>query len=125
MPIFDLCETAGFLRVLLLLKYFFRAVCIITPILLMIPITIQLIKCVISGNQDDLKALIPTAAKKLVLALLIFFVPTIVIIANISHSVVIMLYSAIIADILSFITAIILLKLEFKKVNKNIAINNQ
>jgi len=77
MPIFDLCETAGFLRVLLLLKYFFRAICIITPLLLMVPITVQLFKCVVSGNQDDLKALVPMATKKLILALLIFFVPTI------------------------------------------------
>ncbi len=45
----------------------------------------------------------------------IFFVPAIIIIATISHSVVTMLWSAVIADVLSFIVAIILLKLEFKK----------
>ena len=45
----------------------------------------------------------------------IFFVPAILIIANISHSVVTMLYSAIIADVLSYIMGIILLKSELKK----------
>ena len=45
----------------------------------------------------------------------IFFVPAIIIIARLSHSVVTMLWSAIIADILAFITGVILLKKEIKK----------
>ena len=45
----------------------------------------------------------------------IFFVPAIILIANISHSVVTMLWSAIIADFLSFILGVFLLKSEFKK----------
>ena len=44
----------------------------------------------------------------------IFFVPSIIILASISHSVVTMLWSAIIADVLSFILGLILLKSEFK-----------
>ncbi len=48
----------------------------------------------------------------------IFFVPTIIIIASLSHSVVTMLWSAIIADALAFITGIILLKKEFCKIEK-------
>ena len=47
----------------------------------------------------------------------IFFVPAIIIIANISNSIVTMLWSAIIADILAFITSLILLKSEFKRMN--------
>jgi len=46
----------------------------------------------------------------------IFFVPAIIIIANISCSVVVMLWSAIVADVLAFITSIILLISEFKKI---------
>ena len=45
----------------------------------------------------------------------IFFVPAIIIIAFLSHSVVIMLWSAIIADILAFSLGIFLLKSELKK----------
>jgi len=47
----------------------------------------------------------------------VFFVPAIIIIAKVSHSVVTMLWSSIIADILSFITAGILLKSELKKLD--------
>ncbi len=50
----------------------------------------------------------------------IFFVPAIIVIANITHSVVSMLYSAIIADILAFITGLILLSSELKKLNGGI-----
>ena len=58
-----------------------------------------------------------SSLKSTILALsrdVIFFVPSIIIIANLSHSVVTMLWSAIIADVLAFITGVILLKQEFK-----------
>ncbi len=45
----------------------------------------------------------------------LFFVPAIIIIASLSQSVVVMLWSAIIADVLSFILGIFLLKSELKK----------
>ena len=48
----------------------------------------------------------------------IFFVPSIIIIGAITKSVVTMLFSSIIADILAFISAVILLKLEFKKLSR-------
>lgn len=60
-----------------------------------------------------------SSVKSTILALardVIFFVPTIILIASISHSVVIMLWSAIIADILAFITGTILLKSEFNRI---------
>ena len=59
--------------------------------------------------------------KSTILALardVIFFVPAIIILAELSQSVVTMLWSAIIADILSFITGIVLLRNELKKVEK-------
>jgi len=58
--------------------------------------------------------------KSVLLALsrdIIFFVPSIIIIANLSKSVTTMLYSSIIADILSCILGFILLLSEFKKMN--------
>ncbi len=48
----------------------------------------------------------------------IFFVPAIIVISSVSHSVVTMLWSAIIADVLAFITGVILLKSEFKRIDK-------
>ncbi len=62
-----------------------------------------------------------SSIKSTILALardVIFFVPAIIIIASLSHSVVTMLYSAIIADVLAFITGIFLLRSEFKKEDK-------
>ena len=44
----------------------------------------------------------------------IFFVPAIIILASQSKSVVTMLYSSVIADILAFITGVILLRSELK-----------
>ncbi len=60
--------------------------------------------------------------KSTILALardVIFFVPAIIILASLSHSVVTMLWSAIIADILAFILGIFLLKSEFKNKAQN------
>ncbi len=59
--------------------------------------------------------------KSTILALardVIFFVPAIVLIATLSHSVVTMLWSAVVADVLAFITGIVLLKQEFSNVKK-------
>ena len=50
----------------------------------------------------------------------IFFVPAIVIIATISHSVVTMLISAVIADVLSFILGVILLKIELQNASVSV-----
>ena len=59
-----------------------------------------------------------SSLKSTILALardVIFFVPTIIFIAHFSHSVVTMLWSAVIADILAFITGVILLRQQFKQ----------
>ncbi len=62
-----------------------------------------------------------SSLKSTILALardVIFFVPTIILTALISKSIVTMLWSAIIADILAFITGVTLLRIEYKKIEK-------
>ena len=62
-----------------------------------------------------------SSLKSTILALsrdVIFFVPAIIIIAKLSNSVVTMLWSAVIADNLAFITGAILLRSEIKKAEK-------
>ena len=62
-----------------------------------------------------------SSLKSTILALardVVFFVPAIILLATLSHSVVTMLWSAVIADVLAFITGVILLKQEFKQMNK-------
>ena len=60
-----------------------------------------------------------SSLKSTILALsrdVIFFVPAIILIANITESVVIMLWSAVIADLLAFITGVVLLRSELRKI---------
>ncbi len=64
---------------------------------------------------------IGSSLKSTVLALardVIFFVPAIVLLALGSHNIVIMLFSALIADTLAFVTGIILLRSEYKRIEK-------
>ena len=79
-----------------------------------------ILTCIIKSTSILLQSM-GSSFKSTLLALardVIFFVPSIIIIANISGSVVTMLWSAIISDILAFITATILLKYEFKQIGK-------
>ena len=72
--------------------------------------------CLIKSMSIILQSM-GSSLKSTILALardVIFFVPAISLIAYYSHSVVTMLWSAIIADVLSFIVGILLLKSEFK-----------
>lgn len=78
MTLYSLCETAGVLRCLMILKYVIKIIFITVPILLMITTIFNCAKSLISGKVEDFKALVPFIAKKLVAALTIFFVPTII-----------------------------------------------
>ncbi len=76
-----------------------------------------ILTCIIKSLSIILQSM-GASFKSTLLALardVIFFVPAIIIIAFLSHSVVIMLWSAIIADILAFSLGIFLLKSELKK----------
>ena len=73
---FDLCEHSGVLYAIMILKLFIKVCKIVAPIILIITIIMSLTKAV--GNPDELKKVFPSAVKKFIAALLIFFVPTIV-----------------------------------------------
>ena len=76
-----------------------------------------ILTCLIKSMSVILQSM-GSSLKSTILALardVIFFVPAIIIIATLSHSVVTMLWSSIIADILAFITGFILLKSELKE----------
>ena len=75
-----------------------------------------ILTCIIKSLSILLQSM-GASFKSALLALLrdvIFFVPAIILLATLSHSVVTMLYSAIIADLFAFILGIILLKSELK-----------
>ena len=76
--------------------------------------------CLIKSTSICLQSM-GSSFKSTLLALsrdVIFFVPAILIIANVSESVVTMLWSAIVADVLAFILAMFLLTKELKKIEK-------
>ena len=76
-----------------------------------------LLTCLIKSMSILLQSM-GSSLKSTILALardVIFFVPSIILIANLSHNVVTMLWSAIIADILAFITGVFLLKKMIRK----------
>ncbi len=76
-----------------------------------------LLTCIIKSLSILLQSM-GSSFKSTLLALsrdVLFFVPAIILLASISHSVVTMLWSAIIADILAFILGVFLLKREFQK----------
>ena len=76
-----------------------------------------ILTCIIKSLSILLQSM-GSSFKSTILALsrdVIFFVPAIIIIASVSHSVVAMLWSAIIADTLAFILGIVLLKIELNK----------
>ena len=79
-----------------------------------------ILTCVIKSASIMLQAM-GSGLKSTLLALsrdIIFSVPLFIIIANLSQSVVTMMWGAVIADILAGIVAIILIKIEFKKLNQ-------
>ena len=78
-----------------------------------------ILTCFIKSSSIILQSM-GSSFKSTLLALardVIFFVPAIIVIATITHSVVYMLWSAVIADTLAFITAIILLRSEFRRMD--------
>jgi hypothetical protein len=77
MDIIKLCETPGILRALMILGYILQIVTIIVPIIIIITLISSAFKTVISGKEEDLKNMLPTAFKKIVAGLVIFLLPSI------------------------------------------------
>lgn len=80
MLLFDLsgCGPADFLRIIYLFKLILKIAFIIIPIGLIIFITIDLFKNVISNNDKDQQKNLTLIIKRIIYAVLVFFVPTIV-----------------------------------------------
>lgn len=70
------CTDPELLRLMILLKNFLYLLMIIIPIGLIILMSIDVLKGVSGGNQDDITAKIKTIPRRLTTALVIFLVPT-------------------------------------------------
>ena len=74
----NFCEIPAFLRVMLILKYAFKIVCIIVPIIIIITTIISLFKPIISGNEDDAKMSFKVFVRRVIAGLVIGFLPVII-----------------------------------------------
>ena len=72
----DICESSGFLQALLILKTIFRIICYIVPLILIFMLSLDVYKLV--SNPDDTKKVIPLVTKRLIAALIILFIPSII-----------------------------------------------
>ncbi len=61
-----------------ILNYIFQIIRIVVPILVVILITIDFTKAVVASKEDDMKKARQTAIKRIIVGVIIFFVPTIV-----------------------------------------------
>lgn len=73
----NICQNPDILRVIYLITKIFNLVFIVVPIILIVMITIDLFKTVI-GNEKAEKENKKTIINRLIFAILLFFVPTIV-----------------------------------------------
>lgn len=74
----ELCESSHILRLVLVIKYVIRIITILLPLILIYLGTSHCIKLVISGKMEEFKDKAKQFAKQIIIALAIFFIPTIV-----------------------------------------------
>jgi hypothetical protein len=77
MNLIDMCTNPYILRVMYILVASIKIVCIIVPIIIIGTTMIKAFQAVVSGKDDDLKAILPISVKKIIAGLIIFFLPTI------------------------------------------------
>lgn len=74
----ELCESSHILRLILVIKYVIRIISILLPLILIYIGTSHAIKLVISGKMEEFKDKAFQYAKQVFIALLFFFIPTVV-----------------------------------------------
>ena len=72
------CETASFLATILFIKNLVKIASIIVPAILVLLLSMDLGKAVISGDEEGMKKAQKLAIKRVISALIVFFVPIIV-----------------------------------------------
>lgn len=74
----EFCTDPNFLKVILLIKKVLNVLCFIIPIILIIMVSVDFSKSVISQSEDDMKKNASIAFKRILYCATIFLVPTIV-----------------------------------------------
>ena len=73
-----LCDNVGGLSMIYFMKNIIRILCIVTPVLLLLFLTIDVVKAVTSGDSAVMKKMPATAVKRAIFAIIVFLVPYIV-----------------------------------------------
>lgn len=77
MTIFELCKTPGILRAIYIAGVILEIVTIVIPIIIIITLMMSAGKLIVSGKQDELKGIVPSAVKKIIAGLVVFLIPSI------------------------------------------------
>lgn len=72
------CQSASVLATILFIKKLIKIISIIVPAILIVLITLDFVKAVVANEEDDMKRANKTAIKRVVIALVVFFIPIIV-----------------------------------------------
>ncbi len=74
----SVCQDASFLATILFIKKLVQIISYIVPALLVLLITIDITKAVVANSDDDIKKAQKVAIKRIIVSLVVFFVPIIV-----------------------------------------------
>lgn len=78
MDILDMCNNLGSLGLFYFIKNLIKILCIATPILLVLFLTIDFVKAAISGDSQSMDKVKSIAVKRIIYAIVVFLVPYIV-----------------------------------------------
>ena len=78
----EFCDTSSVLKVILFISELINIVRIVVPIGLIVMVSVDIAKNVISNNDSDMSKNVSIALKRVLMAIIIFFIPTIVDFAN-------------------------------------------
>ncbi len=74
----DICTNASFLATVLFIKKLIKIISYIVPVVLVLLVSIDIVKAVIAGDDNAMKKIQSVAIKRVIYALLVFFVPVVV-----------------------------------------------
>lgn len=78
----EFCDTSSVLKVIMFAKELIKIIFVLVPIGLIIMTSIDIAKNIISGKEDDMKKNVNIAIKRVIMAVIVFFIPTIVSVVN-------------------------------------------
>ncbi len=76
--ILSICEKSYMVQIFLIIKIFFKMLCILAPIIIIIASIYSVFKTIKSGKDEDIKDNLTMLVRRVIAGLLIFFLPSII-----------------------------------------------